>query len=488
MTRILAVDWDVSDVRCVLASVTGKDVKVLWATSVPLEYLTQEDLPPSPDVSSALRTALADQRIGRLPTVIGLDRASVEMFNFTLPPATDAELALLVQNQILRESPSLAEEDAVDYVPSSVEATEPRPVTVAVLTAERRQAILQICKAAGLKPARLVLRPLAAASYFVRTNAPPELCCLLVNVLAEEADLTVLWQGRAAILRTVRLPRGVPAAVVVQRLMAEINRTLVLAQQGPCGRPPERIYLFGGPGEYQALVDQIEADLPAPLTVLDPLVGLDTAGLEVPEHAGRFAALLGMAQDQADGAHALDFLHPKRPPRPANRRRALLAAAAAVGLLGAVGGYLYWDTLAALQAANRQLSQQRKELDETVKISRPRTQFYEAVGDWKDAEIVWLDELRELSLQLPPSRDLLVHRLTLSAGRSGGGVIELQGVARTAAVIARIDRELRNPYHAVSSRRVGDYPQGRDYSWLFERTITVVPRDKADYRGDDTDK
>ena len=81
-----------------------------------------------------------------------------------------------------------------------------------------------------------------------------------------------------------------------------------------------------------------------------------------------------------------------------------------------------------------------------------------------------------------------MHRLTLSASRSGGGVIELQGVARTAAVIARIDRELRNPYHAVSSRRVGDYPQGRDYSWLFERTITVVPRDQADYREDDTDK
>ena len=92
--------------------------------------------------------------------------------------------------------------------------------------------------------------------------------------------------------------------------------------------------------------------------------------------------------------------------------------------------------------------------------------------DWKDAEIVWLDELRELSLQLPPSRDLLVHRLTLSAGRAGGGVIELQGVARTAAVIAQIDHELHNQYHAVSSRRVGDYPQGRDYSWLFERTIT----------------
>ena len=37
--------------------------------------------------------------------------------------------------------------------------------------------------------------------------------------------------------------------------------------------------------------------------------------------------------------------------------------------------------------------------------------LYETLRDWKAAEIVWLDELRELSLQFPPSRDLLVHRL-----------------------------------------------------------------------------
>lgn len=482
MPRILAVDWDVSHVRCVLASLAGKEATILWATSVPLAHVTKEEVAPELDVSGALRTALADQRVGRAVTVVGLDRASVELFNFNLPPATDAELALLVQNQMLREAPQLTEQDAVDFITASDDPAQPRLVTVGVLADARRQTLQQICKAAGLKPARIVLRPLAAAAYLLRTAPPPETCCLLVNVLAEEVDLTVLLNGRVALLRTVRLPHGVREEVVVQRLMAEINRTTVVAQQGTCGRPPERIYLFGSPGEHRALAKQIEADLPMPLTVLDPFANMKAVGLPTPENAGRFAALLGMALDEAGGGHAMDFLHPKRPPRPIQRRRTVLAVAAAVGLLALVAGYVYWDALATLQATNRQLSQQRKELEETVKAGRVRTQLYEAVRDWKAAEIVWLDELRELSVQLPPRRDLLVHRLTLSAGRGGGGVIELQGVARTAAVIARIDRELRSPYHAVSSRRVGDYPQGRDYSWVFERTITVIPRDKEAYQ------
>jgi hypothetical protein len=333
-----------------------------------------------------------------------------------------------------------------------------------------------------VKPDRIVLRPLAATACFLHAAAPPEPCSLLVNVLGEEVDLTVVQAGRPMLLRTVRLPVGVGEDIVVQRLIAEINRTLVVVQQRPLGIPPERIYLFGGPGEHQLLADRLLADSALPLTVLDPFTAFDTTGVDVPGNAGRFASLLGMAIDEAHGTHTVDFLHPKGPPRPGHRRRALVIGAAILGLFAAVVGYLYWDTLANLRLANQRLSQQRKELDDALKRSRGRTQLYQAVRDWKAGEIVWLDELRELSLRLPPSRDLLVHRLSLAAGRSGGGVIELQGVARTAAVIAQIDRAWHNEFHSITSRRVGDYPQGRDYSWLFERTILATPREKQRYR------
>jgi len=157
-------------------------------------------------------------------------------------------------------------------------------------------------------------------------------------------------------------------------------------------------------------------------------------------------------------------------------------AAALLGLLACAGAYAYWDAYSTLAERNRHLAAQRKDLDETLKRSRQRTQLFDAVSNWQANEIVWLDELRELSLRLPPSRDLLVQRMTISTGRSGGGVIELQGVVRDASVVAGIDRNLHDEYHAVSPRRTGGYPQGNQYPWLFERTITVAPRDKDLYR------
>jgi hypothetical protein len=356
---------------------------------------------------------------------------------------------------------------------------------VAVLEADQRQILERTCKGAGVHPHRLVLRPLAAAAHFLRTAPPPERTCLVVNALADEVDLIVLAEGQTVLLRTVRLPREEEenAQLAAQHLVAEITRTLLVLQQGATGRPPERIYLFGGDHEHLLLRAGLEAGLTIPVSLVDPFAGVDLAGGKRPANPGRFAALLGMVDDEAAGTHALDFLHPKQAPRAAPRRRLLLLAASALGLAALVAGYAYWDTLSELQQRNAELVQQRKKLDEALKASRARTQLADAVGSWKESEIVWLDELRELSLQLPPSRDLLIHRLTIASSRSGGGgVIDLQGVARTANVIAQIDRQLHGPYRTVSSRRVGDRPQDRDYSWVFERTINVLPRDKSLYR------
>ena len=43
-----------------------------------------------------------------------------------------------------------------------------------------------------------------------------------------------------------------------------------------------------------------------------------------PEHRGQYTALLGMIADEAnDASHAVDFLHPRRPP--VQRRQSILS-------------------------------------------------------------------------------------------------------------------------------------------------------------------
>ena len=148
---------------------------------------------------------------------------------------------------------------------------------------------------------------------------------------------------------------------MAQRLMAEINRTAGRGPAGPGGPAPERIYLFGGPGEHRRWPDLIEAELTTPLTVLDPFAGVDAAGVEVPEQrrAVRGAAGHGPGRGRRPARHGLPASQAAAAAGP-SRRRAVLAAAAPWPCWRPSAAIVYWDTLAGLQDANQQLSQQRQ--------------------------------------------------------------------------------------------------------------------------------
>ncbi len=483
MARILAVDWDLREARCVLASATREKVAVLLAASVPLVDVAEGGGDSHPDVSGSLRAALADRRLGRGAVVVGVNRASVELMNFTLPPAKDAELAELVLNQALRESQSLDDAAALDFLAMSDNPREPRPVMAAVLSAEQRERIEATCAGAGLKPTRIVLRPLAAASLFARTAPPSDRACLLVNLVADEADVTVLSEGRVVFLRTVRLPEDAAEAVAAQRLSAEIARTLVVAQQGPLGGSAvERAFIYAGPEENQALLDQLSAELSIPVSSLDPFQGMEAAGVEPPGSPGRFASLLGMVWDEAHGAHAIDFLHPRRPPRPPNWRRHLLGAAAAVALVACTGGYLYRGAIQDEDANNAALRDELKASQDALNRQAPQRDLARALRQWDANEVVWLDEFRDLARRFPPSRDAMLLRLSFGPGRSGAASIEFAGLARDPAIIDQLNRNLSDESWRLRVKRVGTQPQGKDYAADFEASIELVPRNKERYR------
>jgi hypothetical protein len=493
MARVLAIDWDSHEVRLLLATASGDRVRVLAAGSAPLLDIVGPlgNLPPRaeggaeswPDISGPLRAVLGDGKLGRATTIVGVNRASVELMNFTLPPAKDTELAQLVRIQALRESPAMDQGAVLDFVPMSegpARGAAAREVMAAVLSTARRKGIEEACARAGLKVGRIVLRPLAAASLFLRTLSPQR-PCLLVSLVADEADLTVMAEGRVVFSRTVRLPEDVNEYVAAQRLSAEVSRTLVVAQQGPLGgASAEQIYLYGRPEEHQTLVEQLQLDLGLTVSVLDPFETAEVSGVELPAGAGRFASLLGMVLDESRGSHALDFLHPRRPPAPPNRRRTLVLAAAAVAAVVFSGGYYYWDLLAQADARNRSLAQEIKSCEESLKRYSRSKQVADYVRAWKAGEVAWLDELRDLSLRLPPSRDVVLQRMTMTGGR-GGGVIHMVGLVRDSSVVARIDQNLHDAYHTVAPRRVGEQPRSEQYAWLFERSIAVSPRPKNQY-------
>jgi Tfp pilus assembly PilM family ATPase len=477
LPRIQAIEWDRREVRCLWA--TGRGGRIAVRATAAASIAAPEgsaDIPP--DIAQALRMAMAGQRPGGT-VVVGLDRSLVELVHFSVPPISDTDLPEIVLNQALRESPSMTEESAVDFRVDGKDTSQPRNVSVAILSAEQVARIRQVCSDVGLRPRRMVLRPYASASLFARTAGATPRNCLLLNVIGDEADIAVLTDRQPVYLRTARLPGPVSEEKSATRLLAEIRRTLAVAlDEQPEGSAVEKIYVFAGPGEHEALAERIRRELGLPAELFNPFQALGVPEGRVPDGAGRFAPLLGMAMDEARGAHALDLLRPRRRAQPNKRRTPLIIAAAVVGLLVAIGSYYYWSEASAIEAEGKDISRQIRELNNLLKRSGEQRKVLDAVHDWQAGDVTWLDELRDLSIRFPTGRNLVLLGMTMtSAGRAGGGDVAIKGVMRDQSVILRMENDVRDKYHELRSKRVLE----RRERWHFETSMSVGRRDKTQY-------
>jgi Tfp pilus assembly PilM family ATPase len=393
MARILAVDWDTQEVRYLVAAQGGKSVKIEAAGAAPLVVTGGAGKPSKPDLGQSLQKALAGVKLGRATVVAGVDRAGAELLHLTLPPAKDAELPELVLHQAMRESQSVGEDSALDFLAAGANPAEPRKVTAAALSAEQVQQIMMACAAARLKPARLVLRPYAAASLFAQTAASEQRVCLLINLIGDEADLTLMVEKQVAFLRTVRLPAAAEEEKRTQRLLAEIQRTLAVALVGELEKEGlQGICIFGDRNEHESLIERIHAELGLTVTLLNPFDVAPTPPEFRLANPGRFAALLGMAMDERSGrAPAIDFLRPRRRLRPRSRRRNMVTAAAAVLVAAAAGGMLFWDKVSAATAENQQLESELHNLKGSLDKAREQQRLVEAIREWQSSDITWLD-------------------------------------------------------------------------------------------------
>ena len=436
-----------------------------------------------PRLAEALRAAIQKHKAGRATALLGVDRGSIELMHFALPPAKDEELPELVAHQVVRESSLFVEGAAMDFLAATDDPAQPRAITAAILPQAQLARIHATCAAVGIRPYRLLLRPYASASLFARTTSPPEDVCLLVNRVADEADLTVLVRGKVVFSRTARLPGDADQETATQRLAAEINRTLAVSQESTAAEGPvEAIYIFGSPGEHQDLVDEIREEISLPSMVIDPFVAVDVASPLALENSGSFASLLGMLLDETrGGAHAIDFLHPRKPPAPKNRRRPIAMAAALATVLVLAGGYYVWDQLATVDAKNHELSDELGELKDLMKQAAKKEQLVQAIREWQATDVNWLDELRDFSLRFPSSRDAIILNMTMSPARTGGGAIQFAGLVRDPSIVVRMESNIRDKFHEIRSKRVQERQREKDYTWRFETSMSAARRDKSQY-------
>jgi Tfp pilus assembly PilM family ATPase len=479
MARLLAIDWDRTEARYVVADARGQSLSFEAAGSLPMSG--EKDTAASrAQLGEALRAALAG-KAGRATTLLSIDRGQVEMVSLMLPPASDSELPEMVRNQAMRENTAIAEDSVLDFLPSSSNAMESRKVTAVALSRPRLEQLQEVLTGAGLAAKAISLRPYAAAALVLGVLADRNETCLVVHLLAEEVDLIVLSGGQAVFWRTLRQPNASHDRAAAQRLLSEIQRTLLVAQPQFPGQTVKALYLCGGLDEHPSLVAALGDGLSMPLTLVDPFAA--HGGLPVVvDTPGRFAPLVGMLASEARGeSHAIDFLHPRRRPAPPDRRRILALAGAAVAVIALLGGYRVWSDFSVADEKVEELSAEFDRLNDQLKQAEQRQKVIAAIENWSKSDVNWLDELRDLSLRFPGGRDAVVLRMGLNHSRDSGGTIDLVGIVRDPVVVSRIESNLRDEHHQISSRHMQERLQEDNYSWHFEASIGVTPRDPKEY-------
>ena len=474
MQQLLALEWDSREVRVAVASGRGRQVVIEQAFSV----LWNEDpsLPDPPEVRLGRRIAqeLSQRGLGHPEVLVAVGRGSIELRQLQLPPAPDEDLPEMVRFQAAREFNELDEHWLLDFVPIDQASGGPRTVLATAIAPAMIGQIEAVCREAGLKMRRLLLRPCEAASLLGRdkTGKPGQLR-LLVDLFLDEADLIAVLDGKAVFLRTTRLASDPPA---VPALLAEIRLTMAAVQNQLGGQRVQSIVLCGRDAVHAELARAIEAELELQAELFDPFSGFRLApALEnaLPEHTGRFAPLLGMlATESQQAGHAIDFLHPRRRIEAPSRRRKWIIAGAVAAMVPLV--WLIWSRIDGYLLASDvdRLQAESKSLDEAIAAAKKVRGATAEIRKWADTEVVWLDQLEGLTESFPPAEDAVLGQLTLRIGQ-GGSQIDLKGWVRDAEVIAKMEDAVRARAGQIQSKSSREDSSMKPYSWRFETSVLL---------------
>jgi Tfp pilus assembly PilM family ATPase len=477
MIRLVAIEWDGKDARVALARSRGKSITLEQAFVVELPAREGSAGAGDAEAGAKIAAALTQRGIGKGEALVAVGRANIELRFLSTPPVPAEELPDVVRFQAVRQFSALGEEWPLDFVPLDANSDGGTNVLAAAIAPDLVKQIKRTCTAAGLTAERLVLRPFAAASLLRRT-LPDARCRMIVDLLNDEADLTVMIGEQVVFPRTVRLPATTDAEALARVLLGEGRRTIIAAQNQLGGRRVEDVVIVGDSKHHAAVKSFLERELQVEVQLFDPFSAVELSSElrnKLPEFPGTFAPLIGMLLDEGiDQRHAIDFLHPRQRPLPPDRRRQCIIAGTAAAALALV--LAIWVTVGLWQQGS-EIKQLKQDLQKQTKLAKqgekPRAQAAK-IEEFVAADVTWLNELHRLSQQFPPGEQAIVEDLfATSSPIGGGGKITIQCRADETTTIARAEAALRDANHTVFGSGTSQDPKATRLPWRFKEEIAI---------------
>ncbi len=487
MPRYLAIDWDEFECRYVLASLQKGTWKIRKAGAVSLaESSNTEDVTTKSSaerlagMTTTLKNALKTQRIESAPLLLNLSRNQVEMLYLTLPPSPEADVPVMLKNQLLRELPSFSEYDPLDFLVLSDTGDDSLRLLALTMPLSARQTLTKSFRSIGRVPKRIGIRPLSAAKLVAQSELAPDKFepGIVVDLVGREVDIILMEGGRIVSVRSLRLPEGLTSEESLARIADELERSAMIAAEGIAPEAIKKLYLFGTENEWTLLTERLAKGRPWEITVVDPfdLPGFTVANtVTIPEPSGRFASLLGLLADQQNRTrNSIDLLHPKEAPKPPNYLRVVLMTAVLLIVCGL--GLFHWNqgVIAEMEAERAKLEKAYTEAYTGYQQAYPIYAVLQSAGNWDAGSSAWLDELRDLSLVLPGEQDLVLSQISFTAMTGGQykGVIRLSGMVRDPAILTSMRQTLESQgRYRMQAPQVTVNPAGGGYPSRFTTEI-----------------
>ena len=479
MARLIALEWDPKEARIAVGNPRGSELVVEQAFTVDLSEGAPEAGPSTAEIGTRLAAEFAQRGLAGSDALVALPRSSIELRTMSLPKVPPEELPDMVRFQAIQAFTSIDEDWPLDFIELETHE-ESLTILAAVVSPKEVEKVRNVCATCDLINRCLVLRPFAAVSLLHRYEPIDAYRgSLVVDLSPNAADLTALSNGHVVFMRSVRLPTHGGAELQSAALVGELRRTMGAAQNQMGGSRIEQIIVCGGQSQHELLQQKIADALSLDVATFDPFAAVQlTRQLEksLPENAGRFAPLLGMLVAEAAGTgHTIDFLNPRRRPKPpSQKRRNVLLAATAILILGA-GATLFSTQKRKYDNEIARLTQESAELDSAIEKAKILVARADRIKLFTDGDITWLDELREVAARLPSGDDLILREITIGSDQERGGRIILKGNVSTAEVIAQLEESLRYGDNIVHGKMGMFDRANRDYPYQLDTTIVVPP-------------
>lgn len=493
MPRALAITWNARLLRYVH---TDADRQGRLHVVDAGEQDLAGDAETAAAIVSGVQQLVAQLKAEKSRLLILMNRGSVDSATFTVPPAGEDELPLLVQNLAIRDIPGATDQTPVDFIAYPQRRDGTRAVSAMALVAEDHLLVRQVMQQSGCRAQRVLVSTHSLRAYAAidlpaaaAEDDAQESSTLIISRGDDVADVLLCAGPLPLLSRTIRLAPDAPQTEITRYLCTETQRMLISAGS-QLAQPARitRVVAVGNARQMQgfdtALAQQFQVDVQVvrPTTLLTAAEDADPLTQTV--DSGSFAPLLAAAaEDAASVVPAIDFANPRRPPVRTSPARKMAALVVAAALLPAAAGWYVWSQFREIDDENQRLVERLNELNQLVKDTAARRQLAATLTAWEKNRISWPDELRDLTMRIPSSPDLVVQQLSIASAGPGTAVATFRGVGKQPEIIAQMETKLRDKYHEIRIPAVREQQDGNKITAAFQATLTIRSRPTSAYSG-----